>query len=77
MTREEAIEELKKLPYDEQTIAQDIEFVANKLAFTVPELESYLDAPKRSYHDYKSQKWVYDLGAKVMKLLRMEVGGKR
>ena len=77
MTREEAIEELKQSPYDVQTIAQDIEFVANKLAITVPELESYLDAPKRSYHDYKSQKWVYDLGAKVMKLLSIEVGGKR
>ena len=77
MSREEAIEELKQSPYDTQTIAQDIEFVANKLAITVPELESYLDAPKRSYHDYKSQKWVYDLGAKVMKLLSIEVGGKR
>ena len=77
MSREEAIEELKKSPYDEETIAQDIEFVANKLAITVPELESYLDAPKRSYQDYKSQKWIYDLGSKAMKLLRMEVGGKR
>jgi len=77
MSREEALEELKKSPYDEQTIAQDIEFVANKLAISVPELESYLGAPKRSYQDYKSQKWVYDLGAKAMKLLRMEVGGKR
>ena len=77
MMREAALEELKQSPYDTQTIAQDIEFVANKLAITVPELESYLDAPKRSYHDYKSQKWVYDLGAKVMKLLSMEVGGKR
>ena len=77
MSREEALEELKKSPYDEQTIAQDIEFVANKLAITVPELETYLHAPKRSYQDYKSQKWVYDLGAKAMKLLRMEVGGKR
>jgi len=77
MKREEAIQELNQSPYDTQTIAQDIEFVANKLAITVPELESYLDAPKRSYHDYKSQKWVYDLGAKVMKLLSIEVGGKR
>ena len=77
MTREEALEELKKLPFDEQTIAQDIEFVANKLAISVAELESYLEAPKRSYQDYKSQKWMYDFGAKAMKLMRMEVGGKR
>ena len=67
----------KKLPFDEQTIAQDIEFVANKLAISAAELESYLEAPKRSYQDYKSQKWMYDLGAKAMKLMRMEVGGKR
>lgn len=77
MTRDEALEELKKLPFDEQTIAQDIEFVANKLVISVAELESYLEAPKRSYQDYKSQKWMYDFGAKAMKLMRMEVGGKR
>ena len=77
MTREGAIEELKQSPYDKQTIAQDIEFVANKLGIPVAELESYLETPKRSYQDYKSQKWVYDLGARAMKILRMEVGGKR
>lgn len=77
MTRDEALEKLQQPPYDATTIAQDFEFVATKLGITVPELQSYMDAPKKSYRDYRSQAWVYDLGATVMKTLRFEVGGKR
>ena len=77
MTREEALERLKQPPYDEATIGHDIEFVANKLGITVAELNSYLELPKKTYRDYRSQRWIYDLGARVMKTLRLEVGGKR
>ncbi len=77
MTREEALAELEKLPYDPQTIEQEIEFVANKLGITIHELNSYMTMPKRSYLDYRSQRQIYDLGAKVMRSLGMEVGGKR
>ena len=77
MTRDEAIEILNSLPYDESTIAQDFEYVATKLGITVNELQGYMDAPNKSYKDYRSQDWIYTLGAKVMKVLGMEVGGKR
>lgn len=77
MTREEAIAELEKLPYDPATIGHEIEFVANKLGITIDELNSYMELPHRTYRDYKSQRQIYDLGAKVMRGLGMEVGGKR
>jgi N-acetyl sugar amidotransferase len=77
MTRVEALEKLKQSPYDESTIAYDLEYVANKLRITVDELNSYLVLPKRTYKDYKSQRQIYEWGAKAMKAMGLEVGGKR
>ena len=36
-----------------------------------------MDAPNRSYKDYKSQENIYLIGAKVMRLMGLELGGKR
>lgn len=77
MTREEALEKLKTLPYDPETIEHEIEFVANKLGVSVGELKGFMALPKRTYKDYKSQRQIYDLGAKVMRLFGLELGGKR
>jgi N-acetyl sugar amidotransferase len=77
LSRQEALEKLKQSSYDESTIAYDLEYVANKLRISVTELNSYLDMPKRTFRDYKSQRQIYDWGAKAMKALGLEVGGKR
>lgn len=77
MTREEALERLKHPPYDEATISQEFEYVANKLGISIEELEGYLNAPIKTYKDYKSQANIYAIGAKVMRLLGLELGGKR
>jgi len=77
MTRSEALEKLKTPPYDPETIRQDFEFVANKLDITVEELQRYMDAPNKTYRDYKSQEDLYLLGAKVLRLFGKELGGKR
>ncbi|MFA6260095.1 MAG: N-acetyl sugar amidotransferase [Bacteroidia bacterium] len=77
MTREEALEKLKTSPYDEATIMQDVEFVANKLGISTDELMGYLHAPNKSYKDYASQENIYKTGAKVLKWLGVEKAGKR
>jgi len=77
MTREEALERLKKPPYDEETIGQEMEYVATKLGISVEELQGYMDAPNKSYRDYRSQESIYRIGAKMMRLLGLELGGKR
>lgn len=77
MTRQDALAKLAKSPYDESTIAQDFEFVATKLGISVTELQSYMDAPNRSYREYRSQERIYSLGAKAMRALGLELGGKR
>lgn len=77
MTREDALQQLKKPAYDSNTIKQDFEFIATKLGISIDELKSYMDAPNKTYKDYKSQDGIYNLGAKVMRLLGKEKGGKR
>jgi N-acetyl sugar amidotransferase len=77
MTREEALERLKQPALDEATVRQEFEYVANKLRITPHELRGYLEAPNKTYKDYRSQEAVYLLGARVMKSLGLELGGKR
>ena len=77
MTREEALESLSKPAYDPNTIKQDFEYIATKLGISVVELQSYMDAPNKTYKDYKSQDSIYNMGAKVMRALGLEKGGKR
>jgi N-acetyl sugar amidotransferase len=77
MTRDEALEKLLGPSYDAATIAQDFEYIATKLGISVAELQGYMDAPNRTYRDFKSQEHIYALGATAMKVLGLEVGGKR
>ena len=77
MTRDEALEKLKSSAYDPETIHQDFEYIATKLGISVEELQSYMDAPNKTYKDYKSQENIYNIGAKVMRMLGLEKGGKR
>ena len=77
MTREEALERLKTPAFDKESIKQDFEYIATKLGISVEELQSYLDAPNKTYKDYKNQMSIYDIGAKVLKMLGIEKGGKR
>ena len=77
MTRAEALNLLSKPPYDESTIAQEMEYVANKLGVTTEELQGYMAIPNRTYRDYKNQAWLYSIGATAMKAMGLERGGKR
>ena len=67
----------KQPPFDDATVAQEFEYVATKLGISIEELQGYLDAPNKSYKDYKSQDSIYAGGARIMKLLGLELGGKR
>lgn len=77
MTRNEALEKLKKPAYDPETIHEDIEYIANKLDITIDELMEYHKEKNKTYRDYKNQQFIYDIGAKVMRVFGLEKGGKR
>ena len=77
MQREEAIEILKKPAYNSETIEEDFNYIATKLGITKSELEMYFNSPKKFYWDYKNQEWLFNLGAKFLKLLGIEKSIKR
>lgn len=77
MTRDDALEKLESKAYDVETIKQDFEYIATKLGISVKELQGYMDAPNKTYKDYKSQESIYNLGAKLMRIVGYEKGGKR
>ena len=77
MSREEALEKLTTPALDEATVRQEFEYVANKLGISTDELQGYLAAPNKTYRDYHSQEAFYMIGARVMKALGLELGGKR
>ncbi len=77
MTRDEALEKLKSPAYDPETIDEDFQYIANKLGITVDELRSYFNAPNKTYKDYKNQQSLYNIGAKILRAIGLEKGGKR
>ncbi len=77
MTRQEAINNLKILPYEKMNIEEELEFVANKLDISVKELKSYHKIPLKYYYDYKNSLWLFNIGAKVLQKMGVERSIKR
>tara|TARA_B100000767_G_C19771869_1_gene540489 strand:+ start:2691 stop:3791 length:1101 start_codon:yes stop_codon:yes gene_type:complete len=77
MTRDQALLELSKPSYDENTIFKDIEFISNKLNITKLEFDKYYNLPIKTYADYKNNIKFYSLGSWILKKLGIQMGGKR
>ncbi len=77
MSRDEALEKLKKPSFDSETIKHDFRYISSKLGINEDELRSYFSAPNKSYSDYKNQMWIYNIGATFMRFFGLEKGGKR
>ena len=77
MTREEALDKLKKPSYYSMNIEEEFEFIANKLDISVDELKGYHQMPLKSYKDYKNNLWMFNLGAKFLNKVGIEKAIKR
>ncbi len=77
MTREAALADLEKLPYAEDEIDHDFEYIATKLEISVEELRGYLKAPLKFYWEYRNQAQLFDLGARVLHGLGLERRAKK
>jgi N-acetyl sugar amidotransferase len=77
MSREAALEKLKVPAHDPETIADEFKYIATKLNITEEELRSYLQAPNKTYKDYKNRENLFILGAKVLKAIGAERAIKR
>ncbi|OGO29008.1 MAG: LPS biosynthesis protein [Chloroflexi bacterium RBG_16_52_11] len=72
LTREDALEQIAKPAYDEETVAQDFEYIATKLGLAAAELQMLLDGPKKTYKDYKNDMGLIDLGTKILRLVGIQ-----
>jgi len=72
MTRDEALTKIAEKAYDEQTISQDFEYIANKLGITVNELGDIMNGPNKTYRDYKSRMPMITLATKVLRKLGIQ-----
>jgi len=77
MSRDEAIEKLKKPAYDPATIQDEFTYIATKLGISPEELRIYFNMPKKFYWDYKNQESMFKIGAKILKLFGVEKSIKR
>lgn len=73
MTREEALKKVSVLPYDDEAIKEDFEYVATKLGFTVDEFKEIMNGKNKTYRDYKNSMGFIEMGMKVMRF----IGGER
>jgi hypothetical protein len=53
-------------------MAQEFEYVATKLGWTVAEFEEIFRAPNKSYKDYKNNMFLITLGARISNLLGLD-----
>ncbi|MHB8108416.1 MAG: N-acetyl sugar amidotransferase [Syntrophorhabdaceae bacterium] len=72
MTREDALERISKPEINEQTMAEDFEYVAKKLDLSLAELKELFEGKNKTYRDYKNNKFLINLGTTIMKLTGME-----
>lgn len=70
MTKQAALEELSKPPYDEKLMKQDYEFVAKKLGFSLEEFDKVLTQPNIDHEVYGTDKNQRQRYFKIMKLIR-------
>ena len=77
MSRDEALDLLKKPAYDSSKIGQEFDYVANKLRISTEELRHYFTMPKKFYWNYKNQEFLFNLGANVLKHVGLEASIKR
>jgi N-acetyl sugar amidotransferase len=77
MLRRDAIELLSTPAIPADDAKAESEYVAKKLGISVDELQSYLEAPNKSYKDYKNRESLFNFGAKMLNCLGLERAIKR
>jgi len=69
LTRDEAVEEMKKEIYPNGSHVEDMEYVAKKLGVSLEEFEQIIEMPNKSYADYANNEKLFKLGFRIRNLL--------
>jgi N-acetyl sugar amidotransferase len=65
ISREDALNELKKPLYEQKELVEDKDFVLKKLNFSEAWFDSYIKRPPKSHLSFKSDQRIYNILAKV------------
>lgn len=71
MTREQALEELKKPVYDPDEQQNDKEYVVKKLGLTGEEFENLMKLPVKSHLDYPNNQWIYKKLSRIDEIISL------
>lgn len=72
ISRDEALLELEKMPYSEDMMADDKEYIAKKLGITLMEFDEIINGENKSFKDYPNSYWFIDAGIKISSMLGLE-----
>jgi hypothetical protein len=70
MSRDEALEELKKPPLDKNLLEQDKFYVLKKLGLTESEFEQILNEPNKKFSDYPNNDSIWRNFGFLIKIAR-------
>lgn len=70
MTREAALEEMKRPNYPEELLEQDREYFLKKLDLTGGEFEEIMSLPVKNYKDYPSNNWIFSNFSFIIDVLK-------
>lgn len=72
MTREEALEGLKKPGYSEEEMMEDKKIIAEKLGISVAEFDEIITGENKSYKDYRNSYGFIQVGTRILRKLGIE-----
>ncbi|MEI6766181.1 MAG: N-acetyl sugar amidotransferase [Bacteroidota bacterium] len=67
--RESALAAMNEKSYKDNEIGEDLDYIAKKLDWTPEEFNAIIHQPNKTYKDYPSNEWIFNLGFKIRKKL--------
>ncbi len=72
ITRNEALELLKKNPYNDDDINNEIRYIKSKLDISDNDFQEYLEAPNKSFTNYKSDYHIIQMFIRIFRFFKIE-----
>lgn len=72
MKRDEALKRIYSSEMDKNFLEQEFEYISNKLDLSKDELTELFTMPKRYYYNFKNRRWIINLGANILRFLKLE-----
>lgn len=74
MTRDEALEAMKEPVYPEKMLEEDREYTIKKLGLSEDVFEAIMNAPKKTFEDYRNSHGIFDFAKKMVNATRRYIG---